>query len=444
MDHSGIYVGLDIGTTSIKVIVAEYIKKQLNIIGYGNTRSAGLNRGVIVDIDQVVEAIKNVIKQAEQKANKEITKVTVGIPANLLQIEQCQGMISVANEDGNAKEIDANDVIQVTKAALVKSLPPERDVIDVIPDEFIVDGFDGIKDPRGMVGVRMEMKAVMYTGPKTILHNIKKCVQKAGLEVKNTVVAPLAMAHLALSDAEQDFGTILIDLGGGQTTAAVIHDHKLKYTYVDQEGGDYVTRDISIVLNTSMENAEKIKRTYGYAHTSFASPDDVFPVEVVGQQEPEQVSEEYLAEIIEARMVQILEKLNQALESVNALQLPGGIVLTGGMAAIPGIRELAEDILGVNVKIYIPEEMNLRFPAFTQVIGLVDYVTDQSEIEQIVTHTLDKDYEYEEINEDDISIDDVEDYPQPKKVKKAKRNKKKKNKSGLADKFKGLFSELLD
>lgn len=389
MDNSGIYVGLDIGTTSIKVAVAECAKNQMNIIGYGNTRSAGLNRGVIVDIDQVVRAIREAVRQAEEKASMPIKEVSVGVPANLLSIERCKGMIAVGKDDGNSKEINDRDVRRVTEAALVQNLPPERDVIDIVPDEFVVDGFDGIKDPRGMVGVRMEMQGVMYTGPKTILHNIRKCVERAGLTVRDMVVAPLALATVALTDGEQDFGAVLIDLGGGQTTAAVVHDHKLKYTYVDQEGGDFVTRDISIVLNTSIENAEVLKRNYGYATASMASEDDVFPVTVVGRQEPRMVNGVELAEVIEARMRQIFEKLRNNLGGINAFQLPGGVVITGGLAALPGVRELAEEILGVHVSIYVPQEMNLRIPSFSQVIGIVDCIVHESEIERVVRHTLD-------------------------------------------------------
>lgn len=388
MNNSDIFVGLDIGTTSIKVIIAEYVKNQLNIIGYGNTGSVGLNRGVIVDIDQVVLSIKDAVKQAEQRANIDISDVTVGIPANMLQIEQCHGMIAVSEEDGSAKEINESDVRKVTQAALVQNLPPERTVIDIVPDEFIVDGFDGIQDPRGMVGVRMEMQGVMYTGPKTILHNTKKCVERAGLNVADIVVAPIALSQVALNDGEQDFGAIVVDLGGGKTTAAVVHDHKLKYTYLDQEGGDFVTRDISVVLNTSIENAEMLKRNYGYAMSALASDEDSFPVQVVGRQEPEKVTEEYLSEIIEARLRQIFDKLAGALDQINAFQLPGGVVLTGGMAALPGIAELAEEIFQVQVKVFIPQEINLRIPSFTQVIGLVEYATKRSEIEMIVKQTL--------------------------------------------------------
>lgn len=442
MENSGIYVGLDIGTTSIKVIIAEYVKNQLNIIGYGNARSNGLRRGVIVDIDQAVSAIKAAIKQAEEKASVSISQVTVGVPANMLQIEQCKGIVAVSAEDGNSKEIDDNDVRRVTEAALVQNLPPERDVIDIVPDEFIVDGFDGIKDPRGMVGVRMEMHGVMYTGPRTILHNTKKCIEKAGLVVKNTVVAPIALSEIALNDGEKDFGAILIDLGGGQTTAAVVHDHKLKYTYVDQEGGDYVTRDISVVLNTSIEDAENLKRNYGYALAQLASSEDFFPVQVVGQQEPEKITERYLAEIIEARMYQIFSKMRNALEKINALQLPGGIILTGGMAALPGVKELAQDVFGVNVKIYVPQEMNLRIPSFAQVIGLISHITNQSEINMVVKGILDGQEALEaSTNIQIINNESHKVYEQTTKQD----DMPKEEKSGLFSKvfngFKGMFND---
>lgn len=442
MENSGIYVGLDIGTTSIKVIIAEYVKNQLNIIGYGNARSNGLRRGVIVDIDQAVSAIKAAIKQAEEKASVSISQVTVGVPANMLQIEQCKGIVAVSAEDGNSKEIDDNDVRRVTEAALVQNLPPERDVIDIVPDEFIVDGFDGIKDPRGMVGVRMEMHGVMYTGPRTILHNTKKCIEKAGLVVKNTVVAPIALSEIALNDGEKDFGAILIDLGGGQTTAAVVHDHKLKYTYVDQEGGDYVTRDISVVLNTSIEDAENLKRNYGYALAQLASSEDFFPVQVVGQQEPEKITERYLAEIIEARMYQIFSKMRNALEKINALQLPGGIILTGGMAALPGVKELAQDVFGVNVKIYVPQEMNLRIPSFAQVIGLISHITNQSEINMVVKGILDG----QEALEASTNIQITNNEPHKVYEQTTKQDDMpKEEKSGLFSKvfngFKGMFND---
>ena len=448
MDNSGLYVGLDIGTTSIKVIIAEYVKGQLNIIGSGNTLSAGLNRGVIVDIDQVVDAIKDAVKQAEDKAGVDITDVIVGLPANMLQIEKCQGMISIGDDANRAKEITDEDVQRVTEAALVQNLPPERDVIDIAPDEFVVDDFEGIRDPRGMVGVRLEMKGVMYTGPKTILYNTKKCVERAGLRVQEIVVAPIATAQLALDEGEKDFGAIVIDLGGGQTTAAVVHDHKLKYTYVDQEGGDFVTRDISVVLNTSVENAESLKRNYGLALASGASSEETFAVQVVGKQEPRMVTEEFLAQIIQARLEQIFGKIAQALGKVGALDLPGGIILTGGMADLPGIAELAEEIFGVNVRIFRSNEMGLRIPSYTQVLGLVTYVALQNEVALVVKHTIDKKlgtsnvnaYRNEQVKDRQAEVqseelDDYEeaaDYPDEEK------------KGGFFSKIKNMMAGLFD
>ncbi|KRK81734.1 cell division protein, FtsA [Loigolactobacillus coryniformis subsp. torquens DSM 20004 = KCTC 3535] len=357
----------------------------MNVIGVGSERSEGLSRGVVVDIDKAVAAIQNAVRQAEQRAEIEIHEVTAGIPANLLEIEPCQGMIAVADE---SKEINDSDVRNVAAAALVRNLPPEREILTIIPDEFIVDGFDGIKDPRGMIGVRLEMHGILLTAPKTVIHNMQKCIERAGLVLNELVVNPLSLGKLALADGEQDFGTVLIDLGGGQSTAAVIHDHKLKYTYVDQEGGDYITKDISVVLNTSFDSAEKVKRDYGYADSLQASSEEDFPVEVVGKDAPITVNEKYLAEIIEARLTQIFEKMNQALRKVGALDLPGGIVMTGGVTALPGIVELASDIFDHNVKLYIPDEMGLRHPSFAQALSLISYTANLSEIDLIVQSTL--------------------------------------------------------
>src|SRR5699024_1133665 len=180
MAKTGMYVALDIGTTSIKAVVAEYIEGQMNIIGVGNARSEGINRGIVVDIDKTVQAIQRAISQAEEKAGIQIRQVSVGIPANLLEVESCQGMIAVNNE---SKEITDDDVRNVSSAALVRSIPPERQIVAILPQDFTVDGFEGIKDPRGMIGVRLEMNGVVFTGPKTIVHNVRKCVEKAGLIV---------------------------------------------------------------------------------------------------------------------------------------------------------------------------------------------------------------------------------------------------------------------
>lgn len=380
MSQPKTFVGLDIGTTSVKVVVAEYANRRLNVIGMGIERSEGLSRGVIVDIDKTVESIKNAVQQAEQKANVKIDNVVVGVPSNQISIEPCYGMIAVSSEN---REVTDKDVYNVLSAAKVRAIPPEREIISVIPEEFVVDGFDGIRDPRGMIGVRLELYASMITGPKTVVHNIQLCVKRAGLTVQDMVVQPLANAYAAMSNDEREVGTILIDMGGGQTTASVMHDHQLKFSYVDQEGGEYVTKDIATVLNTSVDNAERLKREYGYAQAEEASPTEYFPVETIGKKEAGRSNEHYLAEIIEARLQQIFETLKSPLDQVEAFDLPGGLIITGGGSALPGVVNLAEAILGHEATLYLPDQVGLRNPAFTTAYGLVLYAYQLPEIYRV-------------------------------------------------------------
>ncbi|WPH52837.1 cell division protein FtsA [Enterococcus faecalis] len=385
MAKTGMYVGLDIGTTSVKVVVAEYIEGQMNIIGVGNAKSDGLNRGIVVDIDQTVQAIQRAVRQAEEKAGIQIKSVNVGLPANLLEVESCQGMIAVSSE---SKEITDEDVRNVASAALVRSTPPERQIVAILPQDFTVDGFEGIKDPRGMLGVRMEMFGVVYTGPKTIIHNIRKCVEKAGLGINELVITPLALTETILTDGEKDFGTIVIDMGGGQTTTSVIHDKQLKFTHVNQEGGEFITKDISIVLNASFNNAEALKINYGDAYPERTSANEEFPVDVIGKSEPVRVDERYLSEIIEARVEQILRKSKEVLDEIDAFELPGGVVLTGGAASMPGIVDLAQEIFEANVKLYVPNHMGLRNPVFANVISIVEYSAQLNDIYHIAKYAI--------------------------------------------------------
>ncbi|WP_061775875.1 cell division protein FtsA [Levilactobacillus senmaizukei] len=442
MDNSGMYVGLDIGTTSIKVIVAENVKGQMNVIGVGNERSSGVNRGVIVDIDKAAEAIQRAVRQAEEKASIEIHDVIVGIPANMLKIEPCSGMIAI---DDQSREITGRDVRSVATAALIQNLSPEREVVDILADEFVVDGFDGIKDPRGMVGVRLELHGTLFTGPKTIMHNTRKAVEQAGLHLRGTVINPMAQGMMVMNDGEQDFGTVLIDLGGGQSTAAVIHDHQLKYIDVDQEGGQFITKDISVVLNTSLDSAEKLKRDYGYADSTQASEEDEFPVDVVGQSQPTPISEKYLAEIIEARLNQVFERLRTNLDEVQALELPGGIVLTGGVSALPGITELATEEFGTHVRVYVPDQMGLRHPSFTLALAFVKYFGGLSEIDLLIKSALTGSTqladETDELRQREQASEAATTTSEQPRQAKAKASKPKKNRS---EGFKKFFSDFFD
>lgn len=387
MNNSEVYVGLDIGTTSIKAMVCENVKGQLKVISVGVVPSAGLNRGVIVDIDKTARAIFQAVKKAEAKSNIDIKNVVVGLPANYLQMQRVHGSITIASQ-GQSREITDRDVIDVAKETLTQSISPELAVLDLIPTEFTVDGFNGIKDPRGMVGVRLEMKGTLYTGPKTIIHNTKKAVQQAGYGIRDFVIAPIATGFTLLNDGEQDFGTVVIDLGGGQTTTSIIHDHQLKYTFVDPEGGQYVTRDISTVLNTSLRNAERLKLDHGYAMANLTKADAQVDVPVVGENTPQQFSEEYLAEIIEARVRQILERSVQCLHAIHAPRLPGGVVLVGGGASLPGIVQLAQQYFKESVKVYQPEQMGVRYPRYSLALALTMYESQLTDVDRLIKQTL--------------------------------------------------------
>lgn len=337
MARDGFFTGLDIGTSSIKVLVAEFIDGSMNVIGVSNVKSSGVKDGIIVDIDAAAKSIKTAIEQAEEKAGIVIEQVNVGLPANLLQIEPTQGMIPVTSE---SKEIKDEDVESVVRSALTKSITPEREVISLVPEEFIVDGFQGIRDPRGMMGIRLEMRGLIYTGPTTILHNLRKTVERAGIQVENIIISPLAMTRAVLNEGEREFGATVIDMGGGQTTVASMRAQELQFTNIYSEGGEYITKDISKVLKTSMQIAEALKFNFGNADIEEASETETVQVEVVGENSPVEITEKYLAEIISARVKHILDRVKQDLTRGRLLDLPGGIVLVGGTAIMPGVVEV--------------------------------------------------------------------------------------------------------
>ena len=384
MTRNGFFTGLDIGTSSIKVLVAELVDGEVNVIGVSNAKSKGVKDGIIVDIEVAATAIKSAISQAEEKAGISIKSVNVGLPANLLQVEPTQGMIPVTSD---TKEITDQDVENVVKSALTKSMTPDREVITFVPEEFVVDGFQGIRDPRGMMGVRLEMRGLLYTGPRTILHNLRKTVERVGVQVDNVIISPLAIVQSVLNEGEREFGATVIDMGGGQTSVATIRNQELQYTNVYQEGGDYVTKDISKVLKTSKKIAEGLKLNYGEAYPQLASK-ETFQVEVIGEVEPVEVTEEYLSQIISARLKHIFEQIKQDLERRHLLDLPGGIALIGGNAILPGVVELAQEVLGVRVKLYVPNQVGIRNPAFAHVISLSEYAGSLTEVNVLAQRAI--------------------------------------------------------
>jgi cell division protein FtsA len=370
MNNNEIYVSLDIGTSSVKVIIGEMVNDSLNIIGVGNVKSEGLRKGSIVDIDETVHSIKSAIEQAERMIGMEINQVIVGITGNHIGLQPCHGVVAVSSEN---REITNEDVDRVMDAAKVMSIPPEREIINIIPKQFIVDGQDEIKDPRKMIGVRLEMEGSIITGSKTILHNTLRCVERAGLEILDITLQPLAAGEFALSKDEKSLGVALIDIGGGSTTIAVFEQGTLRTTTVLPIGGEHLTKDLATVLKTSSDDAEKIKVKYGHAFYDDASEDEVFSVPIIGSDQHQQFNQLEVADIIEARMEEIFELVQNELKRLGIRDLPGGFVLTGGVANMQGVLDLAQVIFQNRVRIAIPDYIGVREPQYTTAVGLIKY-----------------------------------------------------------------------
>jgi cell division protein FtsA len=370
MNSNDIFVSLDIGTSNVKIIIGEIVNKSLNIIGVGNVKSEGLKKGSIVDIDKTVQSIKRAKEQAERMIDMEIHKVIVGIPAHHISLIDCHGVVAVSSEN---REITDEDVYRVTDAAQVISIPPDREIINIIKKQFIVDTQDEINDPRGMIGVRLELEGALAIGPRTLLLNILRCVEKAGLEIVDIVLQPLATGEIALSNDEKYLGTALIEIGGGSTTVSVFEDGFIKGTVTLPIGGDHITKDISVVLRTSTENAENIKLKHGLALYDLATEAEIFSVPIIGSDEKEEYNQKFLAEIIEARLVELFELVIYEIQKMGVEDLPGGFVLTGGTAMMQGLPELAQAIFQNRVRVAIPDYIGVREPQYTTAVGIIKY-----------------------------------------------------------------------
>ncbi|KEF38622.1 cell division protein FtsA [Schinkia azotoformans MEV2011] len=370
MNNSEIIVSLDIGTSNVKVIIAEVSSDSLNIIGVGNVKSIGIKKGSIVDIDETVQSIRKAVEQAERMVGMDINHVVVGVAGNHVQLIPCHGVVAVSSEN---REIGNEDIARVIDAAQVISIPPEREIIGVVPHQFIVDGLDGINDPRGMIGVRLEVEGTIVTGSRTVLHNLLRCVEKAGLKITDICLQPLATGAIALSRDEKNIGVALVDIGGGQTTVSIFEHGHLQVTTVLPIGGDHMTNDISIGLRTSTEEAERIKIKHGYAFYDHASEDEVFSLPVIGSDKQEQYSQLDLSDIIEARLEEILLMVQESIKKLGYRDLPGGYVFTGGVANLPGLLELAQLVLQHNLRIAKPDYIGVRDPIYTTSVGLIQF-----------------------------------------------------------------------
>jgi cell division protein FtsA len=367
----GLIVGLDIGTTKICVVVAERTGDGIDVVGIGTHPSRGLRKGVVVDIDATVDSIKHAVEEAELMADCEITSVYAGIAGGHIRGLNSHGVVAVKD-----REVADGDVRRVIDAAKAVAIPMDREVIHVIPQEFIIDDQDGIREPLGMSGVRLEAKIHIVTAAVTSAQNIVKCANKAGLNVIDIVLEPLASADATLADDERDLGVCLVDIGGGTTDIAVFADGSIKHTSVLGLGGYHVTNDIAVGLRTPFEEAERIKKRFGVASARFLGSDDVISVPSVGGRRPRQVSRKILCEVVEPRIDEILSLARQALAQAGLEdRIPSGVVLTGGCAALDGLTDLAEEIFESPVRLGTPSRIGglqdvVRGPMYATGVGL--------------------------------------------------------------------------
>nr|WP_106784054.1 cell division protein FtsA [Lysinibacillus timonensis] len=376
MSNQDIYVSLDIGSSSIKVLIGEVNNEQLHVIGVGNVKSNGIRKGAIVDIDSTVQSIRKAVEEAERMTGIKINQVVLGIPANQTALQPVKGVVAVNSEN---REITDDDLERVIESARVMSIPPERELVNLLPRQFIVDNLDEIKDPRGMIGIRLEMDATMITTSKTLLHNVLRCVERAGLDIREIYLQPLAAGFFALTEDEKNQGTAFIDLGGGSTTIGVFEDGLLKHTGIIPVGGEHITKDLSIVLKTTTEQAEKIKKQYGHAFYDDASEEEIFEVPISGIDLVEQYDQKYISEIIGVRLEELFELVLDELARLGVRDLPGGIVISGGVAKLEGVAQLARQVMQTRVRIYTPDYIGVREPAYTTAVGLIKYANLEDE-----------------------------------------------------------------
>ncbi len=373
-----VIVGLDIGTSKFCCLVAspDEKTKKLDILGIGISEAEGLFRGVVVRIDNTVKTIQRVIEQAEQQSGLQIKEVIVGIAGDHIESYQSRGIVGISNIN---KEVNENDVERLLEESCKIAIPSDRRILHVIPQEYIIDGQDGISDPIGMSGVRMEANVHIVTGLITAIQNIYKCVERCNIRVKDIVLEPLASSHAVLDSDEKEVGVALIDIGGGTTDIAIFEEGIVRFTSGFGIAGKQVTDDIKKGLGIIPSQAERIKREFGHAFMNNIMHDDLFMVPGIGGRKPMEITKSFLCRIIQPRYEEIFEfALSEIRRSGYSGRLGAGIVLTGGSALVGGIEELAQEVFGMPVKIGIPSGVSysglvqeVENPMYSTAVGLV-------------------------------------------------------------------------
>jgi cell division protein FtsA len=369
-----VVVGLDIGTTKICCVVGEVFEDGVDIIGVGTAPSVGLKKGIVVNIESTVRSIRQAVEQAEDTAGCELHSVYAGIAGNHIKGFNSPGILAI-----NGREIKEADVEDVIMAAKTVKISENQQIIHVLPQEYMVDDHTGIQNPRGMTGVRLVTNVHIVTADIGAVHNLYTCCRNAGLEVLDMVLESIASAYAVLSADEMELGVALLDIGGGTTDLAVFCDGTIRHTCEIGLGGHNLTNDLSVGLRTPLQEAERLKEDYGSAIASLIKPNHVVDVPTVGDREPRKVTQKVLVDILQARIVEILEMVNQELiNSGQKNKIHGGVVITGGTALLANLVDLAEQIFDLPVRIGYPVKIGGRVedvhtPRCTTAVGLVMY-----------------------------------------------------------------------
>jgi len=368
-------VGLDIGTSKVAAIVGEFNSSdEMEIIGIGLAPSKGLKKGVVVNLESTVNSIQRAVEEAELMAGCQIKKVFAGIAGSHIRSLNSHGIVAIKD-----KEVMQSDIDRVIDSARAVAIPADQKILHILPQEFVIDQQEGIKEPVGMSGIRLEAKVHMVTGSVSAAQNIIKCIRRCGLEVEDIVLEQLASCTSVLSDDEKDLGVCLIDIGGGTTDIAVFSDGAIKHTAVIPIAGDQVSNDIAVALRTPTKNAEEIKIKHACALTQLADPQEMVDVPSIGDREPRKISAQNLAEIIEPRYEELMLLVQAELRrSGYEDMIAAGIVLTGGSSKVKGLTELAEEIFHMPVRIGFPQHMSgltdvVKNPVFSTGVGLLLY-----------------------------------------------------------------------
>jgi cell division protein FtsA len=372
-------VALDIGTTKICTLVAEVgppPENALRIVGVGTVPAKGIRKGVVVNVGEVTAAITESIHRAERTSGYEIASAYVGLAGAHVSAMNSRGVVAISRGERGIRPVDVERALEAARAI---DLPHNREVLHIIPRDFTVDGDTGVRDPIGMQAYRLEVEAHIVTGSTASIRNLVKCVQNAGIYIDALVLEPLASGETALTDIEREMGVALVDIGGGTTDIAIFIEGSIWHTVVLPTGGEQITNDVAVGLRTPFSMAEQIKIKYGHALSETIMPDETVRVSVFGEDGQQELPRQFLAEVIEARAEEILEMVQQEIKrsGYDGL-LPAGVVLCGGTAELPGLRDLARDVINLPARIGEPQNLRglvdtLQSPAFATSVGLLEW-----------------------------------------------------------------------